>query len=180
MIREMLKHLCSAISYGGATSLRELKQQFWSYPERYLIKLSEAAKVESFQRQTSSHFLLFGPSAARGNLKNGNRLDIDELANSMDSQLSSIARLLDAAERNSGVARNHAIDEYGPGSISLIASSRSCWLWSGFMVRVAKEQSCRAAVVNLTACPDLGRNWKEQDAEGLQVRRNPWGVLKLF
>jgi hypothetical protein len=50
IIRDMLKHLCSAISYGGARSLRELKERFWSNPEQYLLKLSEAAKIESFQR----------------------------------------------------------------------------------------------------------------------------------
>ena len=32
VIHDMLKHLCSAISYGGATSLRELQHTFWSNP----------------------------------------------------------------------------------------------------------------------------------------------------
>jgi IMP dehydrogenase len=50
VIHEMLKHLCSAISYGGARSLHELKQQFWSRPEQYLIKLTEASRFESFHR----------------------------------------------------------------------------------------------------------------------------------
>jgi IMP dehydrogenase len=50
VIHEMLKHLCSAISYGGAQSLRELRERFWAEPQRYLIKLSEASKLESFQR----------------------------------------------------------------------------------------------------------------------------------
>jgi IMP dehydrogenase len=50
VIHDMLKHLCSAISYGGATSLRELQQRFWSNPEQYLVRLSEASRVESFQR----------------------------------------------------------------------------------------------------------------------------------
>ena len=50
VIRDMLKHLCSAVSYGGAQSLNELRQTFWSNPERYLVKLSEASRVESFQR----------------------------------------------------------------------------------------------------------------------------------
>jgi IMP dehydrogenase len=50
VIHDMLKHLCSAVSYGGATGLRELQQTFWSNPERYLVRLSEAARVESFQR----------------------------------------------------------------------------------------------------------------------------------
>ena len=50
VIHDMLKHLCSAISYGGATSLQELRRTFWSNPERYLVRLSEASRVESFQR----------------------------------------------------------------------------------------------------------------------------------
>jgi len=50
VIHDMLKHLCSAISYGGATSLRELQRTFWSNPERYLVRLSEASRLESFQR----------------------------------------------------------------------------------------------------------------------------------
>jgi IMP dehydrogenase/GMP reductase len=50
VIHDMLKHLCSAISYGGATSLQDLRQKFWANPERYLVKLSAAARAESFQR----------------------------------------------------------------------------------------------------------------------------------
>src|SRR6185436_10948104 len=50
VIHDMLKHLCSAISYGGARSLQELRQQFWAMPERYLVKLTEASRIESFQR----------------------------------------------------------------------------------------------------------------------------------
>lgn len=50
VIHDMLKHLCSAISYGGARSLRELQQSFRSNPERYLVRLSEASRAESFQR----------------------------------------------------------------------------------------------------------------------------------
>jgi IMP dehydrogenase/GMP reductase len=50
VIQEMLKHLCSAISYGGAMSLQELRERFWSNPEQYLIKLSTSSKGESFQR----------------------------------------------------------------------------------------------------------------------------------
>jgi IMP dehydrogenase len=50
VIRDMLKHLCSAISYGGARNLRELKERFWSNPEQYLIRLTDASKIESFQR----------------------------------------------------------------------------------------------------------------------------------
>ena len=50
VIHDMLKHLCSAISYGGAMSLRELQQAFWANPDKYLVRLSEASRVESFQR----------------------------------------------------------------------------------------------------------------------------------
>jgi IMP dehydrogenase len=50
VIHDMLKHLSSAISYGGARSLQELRRKFWSTPEQYLVRLSEASKTESFQR----------------------------------------------------------------------------------------------------------------------------------
>ena len=50
VIHDMLKHLCSAISYGGASSLRELQEQVPGDPERYLVRLSAAARTESFQR----------------------------------------------------------------------------------------------------------------------------------
>ncbi len=50
VISDMLRHLCSSISYGGAESLGELRQRFWSDPGRYLIRLSRAARVESFER----------------------------------------------------------------------------------------------------------------------------------
>ncbi|MFN7980479.1 MAG: IMP dehydrogenase [Vicinamibacterales bacterium] len=50
VIHDMLKHLCSSISYGGATSLGELKQAFRKNPERYLVRLSTASRHESFTR----------------------------------------------------------------------------------------------------------------------------------
>ena len=50
VMQNMLKHLCSAISYGGAKSLQELRKNFWANPEQYLIKLSASSKTESFQR----------------------------------------------------------------------------------------------------------------------------------
>jgi IMP dehydrogenase len=50
VIRDMLKHLCSAISYGGATTLQELREEFWANPERFLVKLSAASRTESYQR----------------------------------------------------------------------------------------------------------------------------------
>jgi IMP dehydrogenase len=50
VVHDMLKHLCSAISYGGATSLQELREKFWAAPDQYLVKLSAAARAESFNR----------------------------------------------------------------------------------------------------------------------------------
>jgi IMP dehydrogenase len=50
VIHDMLKHLCSAISYGGVESLMELRHAFWSDPERYIIRLSAAARRESYER----------------------------------------------------------------------------------------------------------------------------------
>ncbi len=50
IIRDMLRHLCSAVSYGGAQSLQGLREKFWSNPERFLVKLTDASKDESFQR----------------------------------------------------------------------------------------------------------------------------------
>ncbi len=50
VIRDMIRHLCSAISYGGAGSLSELKTLFSADPTRYLIRLSAAARRESFDR----------------------------------------------------------------------------------------------------------------------------------
>lgn len=50
VVQDMVKHLCSAISYGGACSLAELKTMFRQAPETYLIKLSDAGRRESFDR----------------------------------------------------------------------------------------------------------------------------------
>ena len=50
IVRDMIKHLCSSISYGGAASLRELRERFWQEPERYLIKLSASSRRESYER----------------------------------------------------------------------------------------------------------------------------------
>jgi hypothetical protein len=50
VIRDMLKHLTSAISYGGARSLAEMQEMFRGDPARYVIKLSAAARRESFER----------------------------------------------------------------------------------------------------------------------------------
>jgi IMP dehydrogenase len=50
VIQEMLKHLCSSISYGGASSLADLQSRFRSNPDRYVGFLSDAARLESFHR----------------------------------------------------------------------------------------------------------------------------------
>jgi IMP dehydrogenase len=50
IIAGMLKHLSSAISYGGASGLTELKQMFWDRPGDYIVKLSESSRRESFER----------------------------------------------------------------------------------------------------------------------------------
>ena len=50
VIRDMLKHLCSAISYGGAASLCELQEMFRKNPERFVIRLTESSRRESFDR----------------------------------------------------------------------------------------------------------------------------------
>jgi IMP dehydrogenase len=50
IVQDIHRHLCSSISYGGATSLAELKDFFWRDPERFLIKLSASARRESYER----------------------------------------------------------------------------------------------------------------------------------
>jgi IMP dehydrogenase len=50
VIQEMLRHVCSSISYGGAASLAEFRGKVSSDPDRYLIRLSPAARAESFDR----------------------------------------------------------------------------------------------------------------------------------
>jgi IMP dehydrogenase len=50
IVREMIKHLCSSISYGGATSLSELRSLFWADPGRYTIRQSPSARRESYER----------------------------------------------------------------------------------------------------------------------------------
>lgn len=50
IVRDMMKHLVSSISYGGAGSLRELRERFWQEPDRYLIKLSASSRRESYER----------------------------------------------------------------------------------------------------------------------------------
>jgi IMP dehydrogenase len=50
VLHDMIRHLCSAISYGGAHSLADLRRQFWQDPDRYLVRLSAAARSESYDR----------------------------------------------------------------------------------------------------------------------------------
>jgi IMP dehydrogenase len=50
IVRDMIKHLCSSISYGGASSLSELRARFWADPQAYLIRQSASAKRESYER----------------------------------------------------------------------------------------------------------------------------------
>jgi len=50
LLRDIIKHLCSGISYSGACSLCEMQEMFRKDPERYVIKLSESSRRESFDR----------------------------------------------------------------------------------------------------------------------------------
>ena len=50
LIHDIFKHLCSSISYGGASNLGELREMFRADPLRYLIKLSASSKRESYER----------------------------------------------------------------------------------------------------------------------------------
>ncbi|MFB3855075.1 MAG: IMP dehydrogenase [Vicinamibacterales bacterium] len=50
IIGEMIKHLCSAVSYGGARSLSDLRRAFQEDPGSYATKLTSAARRESFER----------------------------------------------------------------------------------------------------------------------------------
>lgn len=50
IIHDILKHLCSSISYGGARSLAELRTMFREDPMRYLVKLSASSRRESYER----------------------------------------------------------------------------------------------------------------------------------
>ena len=50
LLRDLIKHLCSAISYGGARSLQDLQEMFRADPERFVIRLTESSRRESFDR----------------------------------------------------------------------------------------------------------------------------------
>jgi hypothetical protein len=47
---EMMRHLCSSVSYGGTTSLADLRAAFRTDPFRYVVKLSAAGRRESYER----------------------------------------------------------------------------------------------------------------------------------
>ncbi len=50
IISDMLKHLCSSVSYGGASSLQEFREMFRQDPQRYVIRQTAAARRESYER----------------------------------------------------------------------------------------------------------------------------------
>ena len=50
IIQDVLRHLCSSISYSGARSLQEIRDLFSEDPTRFLIKLSAAGRRESYER----------------------------------------------------------------------------------------------------------------------------------
>jgi IMP dehydrogenase len=50
IFRDMMRHLCSSISYGGASTLAELRERFWANPHDYVIRLSRSARQESYER----------------------------------------------------------------------------------------------------------------------------------
>jgi IMP dehydrogenase len=50
IVQDIQRHLCSSVSYGGVSSLSELKAQFWKDPFRYLIRLTASGRRESYER----------------------------------------------------------------------------------------------------------------------------------
>lgn len=50
IVHDILRHLCSSISYGGAGGLAEIKALFWKDPGAFLIKLSASSRRESYDR----------------------------------------------------------------------------------------------------------------------------------
>jgi IMP dehydrogenase len=50
VLQEMMKHLCSSISYGGADSLQDLSRRLRADPARYLVKLTTSSRRESYDR----------------------------------------------------------------------------------------------------------------------------------
>ena len=50
IVRDMIKHLCSSISYSGTDGLAAMRTAFWEAPDRFLIKQSASARRESYER----------------------------------------------------------------------------------------------------------------------------------
>jgi IMP dehydrogenase len=50
IVQDILRHLCSSISYGGVRSLAEFRTAFWKDPFRFLVKLSASGRRESYER----------------------------------------------------------------------------------------------------------------------------------
>jgi IMP dehydrogenase len=50
IIQDILRHLCSSISYSGARSLGDIREVFWQEPTRFLNRLSAAGRRESYER----------------------------------------------------------------------------------------------------------------------------------
>jgi IMP dehydrogenase len=50
IIHDILRHLCSSVSYSGASTLAEIRDIFWQDPDRFLIRLSAAGRRESYER----------------------------------------------------------------------------------------------------------------------------------
>jgi IMP dehydrogenase len=50
VFQDMIKHLCSSISYGGADSLAGLRARFKADPSAYLVRLTESSRRESYER----------------------------------------------------------------------------------------------------------------------------------
>ena len=46
VVHDMLKHLCSAISYGGARSLGDCRRGSARSPMGYVVRLTEASRLE--------------------------------------------------------------------------------------------------------------------------------------
>ncbi len=49
-LSRMMNNIRSAISYGGAKSLNELREKFLENPEQYIVHQSGASKIESYER----------------------------------------------------------------------------------------------------------------------------------
>jgi IMP dehydrogenase/GMP reductase len=50
ILRRIRGHLRSAVSYGGAESLAQLRDKVLPDPLRYLVPLSSASRAESYER----------------------------------------------------------------------------------------------------------------------------------